>query len=252
MYMERIGEERDGGLNIDEIREYGLKADFDGIDIVQARTFANRIDVDAQLENHRDILVRKTALMIPDLSGKNSLDIGTGEGRWARFMMSKGSAKVVGIDTSHGMIEIAKERTPIDSSASYVIDDVAGFEGVEFDFANAFFVTNYVQELVPFFRRVSRALTSGGEFIFTVKAIELGEDDKKVFDSYLLPISGKNGSTIFSYPHSQVDYLGAIEKAGFELIGSFSRTTDDIFVNERLNSLSYEINDLIGLCKNRE
>ena len=55
--------------------------------------------------------LQKRALLpqISRFSGKTAVDIGTGVGRWARFL-SKDAELVVGIDISAKMIRIAKKR----------------------------------------------------------------------------------------------------------------------------------------------
>lgn len=245
-YMKEIQTESSKRNN----ESYDIIKTFDVFDELQAESFAKRIDSDINLEEHNNILVKKTALMIPDLTGKCSLDIGTGEGRWARFMASKGASKVIGIDTSQPMINIAKGRAS-DEPVLFLNNDINTLDANGFDFANAFFITNYIKDLDEFYRNLYRVLGPNGEHIFTTKTIELNTGDKKDFNDYLLPILGRNGSTIFTYPHSQENYLDVVSRSGFEIVDSYSNETNDKFKNDYLNSLDFKINNLIVYCKKR-
>jgi len=249
-YMKEIQPESSELYKEKDYESYGLRGTFDIFDRLQAESFAKRIDVDTNLEKHRNILVKKTALMMPDLSGKYSLDIGTGEGRWARFMSTKGSSKVVGIDTSQPMLDIARTRTS-DESIHFLNNDISALNDSSFDFANAFFITNYIKNLDKFYRNLYRVLGPNGEQIFTVKTVEFDTGDKRDFSDYLLPILGINGSTIFTYPHSQEDYLDTVSRCGFEIINLYSDETNDKFKNNYLNSVNFKINDLVVYCRKR-
>lgn len=215
----------------------------------EAVSFANRIEVEAILDQHRDPIVKRTALMMPNLVGKFVLDIGTGEGRWARFMESKGADSVVGLDTSSKMIEIAQRRAQPESLIDYYCEEIDGLEKKDFSFANAFFVTNYIKDLGNFFSEVSMHLSTDGELLFTTKTIELAEDQRTTFKDHLLPISVKDKYKIYSYPHSISDYIETVEKSGFKVVNFQKDLTLDHFSIEELNLLIYEINNLIILCK---
>jgi SAM-dependent methyltransferase len=59
---------------------------------------------------HNDFLMPVTLQLLGDVSGKRILDLGCGEGSYARAIAQLG-ASVVGVDSSERLIEIARQRT---------------------------------------------------------------------------------------------------------------------------------------------
>ena len=60
-------------------------------------------------DNLNDLLEQPAMVkLLPDLSGKSVLDLGCGYGHNCLDFVNKGAAKVVGIDISQKMLEIAK------------------------------------------------------------------------------------------------------------------------------------------------
>lgn len=49
--------------------------------------------------------------MLPDFKGKRVLDLGCGYGWHCIYAMENGASSVVGVDISHKMLEVAKEKT---------------------------------------------------------------------------------------------------------------------------------------------
>src|SRR5262249_48186740 len=63
--------------------------------------------------------------LLGDLSGKSVLDLACGEGFYTRFIKRRGAARVVGVDLSHGMIELARREEERDSlGIDYLVQDV--------------------------------------------------------------------------------------------------------------------------------
>jgi toxoflavin synthase len=63
--------------------------------------------------------------LLGDLSGKSVLDLACGEGFYMRFIKRRGAARVVGVDISQGMIDLARreeERNGL--GIDYLIQDV--------------------------------------------------------------------------------------------------------------------------------
>jgi ubiquinone/menaquinone biosynthesis C-methylase UbiE len=148
---------------------YGLKKGTFEFTDKDAKDFASRIELDIDLEQHKSLLVKKTASMITDISGKSVLDVGTGEGRWARYMASKRSANVIGIDKCSKMINIARERAKSDSPIDFYQGDIDTLDKNDFDFANAFFVLNYIQDLDKFFYQITRHLSDEVDYCSQLK-----------------------------------------------------------------------------------
>ncbi len=76
--------------------------------------------------NSANILEEKPALMslCPDLKGKTVLDLGCGYGENCRLFSEMGAKKVVGIDISEKMLDIANNENKPDNVRYYNIDMV--------------------------------------------------------------------------------------------------------------------------------
>jgi toxoflavin synthase len=112
--------------------------------------------------------------LLPDLAGKSVVDIACGEGHYTRRLRRAGAARVVGVDLSPRMIELAREQEATQRlGVDYVVGDGRSipFDG-EFDIAFAAYFLNYAhdkRELQEMCDAVSRVLKPGGRFI-TVNA----------------------------------------------------------------------------------
>lgn len=65
-----------------------------------------------QKKENANILFEKPALfsLLPDLKGKQILDLGCGYGENCMEFVKMGASKVVGVDISKKMLEVAKKR----------------------------------------------------------------------------------------------------------------------------------------------
>lgn len=91
--------------------------------------------------------------------GKRILDIGTGPGHYAVVLAQKGVEKVIGIDFSSSMIEIAKrhaEKHHVSKTCEFLVQDIREFKSVEkFDHAVVMGVMDYIPDPVPFLQHIS-------------------------------------------------------------------------------------------------
>ena len=108
--------------------------------------------------------------LLGDLSEKSVLDLACGEGFHTRQIKEHGAAKVVGVDSSPKMIELAREaeeREPL--GIDYVVADAREFDPAEpFDVVAAAYLLNYAstfEELTAMCRGIHRALKPGGRFV---------------------------------------------------------------------------------------
>jgi len=108
--------------------------------------------------------------MLGDVAGKSILDLACGEGFYSRKIMQAGARKVVGVDISASMIELAVERENTDSlGIAYHVGDVMelGKTG-SFDLVVASYLLNYAQtkqQLLKMCQTVAANLKSGGRFV---------------------------------------------------------------------------------------
>ncbi len=118
------------------------------------------------------------AQLIGDVRGKTVLDLGCGEGFYARRLRDLGAARVVGIDISPGMVALAQgagdaggtgtRGTATSGTIEYRVADVrtAGDLG-EFDLVTSFFMLNHAldrDDLLAMCRGIAANLKPGGRF----------------------------------------------------------------------------------------
>lgn len=101
------------------------------------------------------------------------LDLGCGEGYCTREMARRGARKIVGIDLSAGMIELArKQEAELSQGILYERGDVASLDLPDdaFDLVLGVFVFSYLrsEQMTEAFREVRRVLAPGGRFVFAV------------------------------------------------------------------------------------
>jgi SAM-dependent methyltransferase len=108
--------------------------------------------------------------LLPDLSGKRLLDLGCGFGWHCRYAREQRARFVVGVDISEKMLARAKADTH-DSTVEYrrcAIEDV-DFHAEQFDVVISSLALHYVGPFDVVCRNVSRWLTAGGAFVFSVE-----------------------------------------------------------------------------------
>src|SRR6516165_4039011 len=108
--------------------------------------------------------------LVGDLAGKSVLDLACGEGFQTRLLKQKGAARVVGVDISAGMIELArKEETQRPLGIDYHVHDAKTLDLAEqFDLVFAAYLLNYAatrEELLQKCQAIARHLKPGGRFV---------------------------------------------------------------------------------------
>jgi len=108
--------------------------------------------------------------LLGDLRGKTVLDLACGEGFFTRYLKQAGASRVVGVDLSSAMVELARQeelRNPL--SVEYHVGDVKTLcLGERFDVVAAAYLLNYAssrEELLNMCRSIAGALKPGGRFV---------------------------------------------------------------------------------------
>jgi ubiquinone/menaquinone biosynthesis C-methylase UbiE len=108
--------------------------------------------------------------LLGDLRGKAVLDLACGDGFYSRFLKRAGAGRALGVDISHGMIELARAeeaRQPL--GVEYLVHDAKSLRLPEsFDLVAAAYLLNYAQtrdELLTMCQVVARHLRPGGRFV---------------------------------------------------------------------------------------
>jgi toxoflavin synthase len=112
--------------------------------------------------------------LIGDLKDKDVLDLACGEGFYTRLIKRAGAARVVSVDISAGMIDLARqEETRQLLGIDYVVQDAKKADfGESSDLVVAAYLLNYAsskEELLEMCRSVARNLKPGCRFV-TVNA----------------------------------------------------------------------------------
>lgn len=108
--------------------------------------------------------------LLPDFTGKRVLDIGCGFGWHCIYAAEHGAASVLGTDISEKMLETAWEKITF-TNVRYqrlAMEDM-DFPDGSFDVAISSLAFHYTPDFGDICRRVSRFLTTGGDFVFSVE-----------------------------------------------------------------------------------
>lgn len=108
--------------------------------------------------------------MLPELEGKEVLDIGCGFGWHCKYAVEKGARKVVGIDISENMINKAKEINA-DDKIQYEKCAIEDYEYPEniFDVVISSLALHYIESFDEVCKKVNQTLKQGGYFVFSVE-----------------------------------------------------------------------------------
>jgi ubiquinone/menaquinone biosynthesis C-methylase UbiE len=124
--------------------------------------------------------------LLPDLAGLSVVDLACGDGIYARKLMRRGAARVVGVDISPEMISLARraeDAAPL--GVEYVLADVATIDlDDRFDIAFCSFLFNYAtsrSELRALIESVARLVRPGGR---VVGCNDYPENPPAHFDGY--------------------------------------------------------------------
>ncbi|GHO51136.1 class I SAM-dependent methyltransferase [Ktedonospora formicarum] len=107
---------------------------------------------------------------LPDLCGKDVLDLGCGFGWHCHYARTKLARSVVGIDLSENMLTRARESTD-DPAIQYqrlAIEDI-DFPADAFDVVFSSLALQYVERFDLVCRKVYRCLKTGGTFVFSAE-----------------------------------------------------------------------------------
>ena len=106
--------------------------------------------------------------MMPNLKDKTILDLGCGFGEHCKGFVESGAKKVIGIDISEKMLEIAKQENA-DSKITYINMPMENiFELTEkFDIVISSLAFHYVEDFAGVAKNVYNLLNENGAFIFS-------------------------------------------------------------------------------------
>lgn len=149
----------------------------------------------ADVNDYKNVfLMPHTLALFPDVKGKNILDLGCGEGSYARALSSLG-AVVTAVDGSERLIEIAQERSQKDNlKIEYLIKNAKSLQGLNdcsFDYVLAAMSLMDVEDYEGSVSEIARVLRPGGRLIMSIlhpafsgRQCKWWHDGDKRFDHY--------------------------------------------------------------------
>lgn len=103
---------------------------------------------------------------LPDLSGKSILCLGCGSGEECGFLLKQGAKKVIGIDISKDLINLAKASYP--KIEFHVMDaEKLAFADKTFDFVYSSLTLHYMADWIKPLKEIHRVLKNNGIFLFS-------------------------------------------------------------------------------------
>lgn len=120
---------------------------------------------------------------LPDVKELTILCIGCGSGEEVEFLHSLGAKRVVGIDISEGLIDIAKKTYP--DLEFHVMDmEHLDFPPETFDLAFSSLTMHYIDDWSASLQSIHKVLKKDGIFLFSIthpffSAMQKSEDDKE-------------------------------------------------------------------------
>lgn len=120
--------------------------------------------------NFNDLIETPILLaMLPDLHGKNILDIGCGMGQHAKQYSDMGAESVLGIDISEKMLGYAREHFYADNITyrQMVLEDICELNQ-KFDLVTSSLVFDYVKDFDKLMKDVHAIMEDGANFVFSM------------------------------------------------------------------------------------
>ena len=117
-----------------------------------------------------DILTPSFLDAVGNIRGKACLDLACGDGYYTRLLREEGAERVVGVDISPTMIELAEaEEVKDPQGIKYLTSDITALPDLgEFDTVTAVFLLHYAsskEELLKMAQAIARSTAGGGKFV---------------------------------------------------------------------------------------
>src|SRR6476660_7936879 len=108
--------------------------------------------------------------LLPDPRGRRVLDLGCGYGWFCRWASENGAARVVGIDVSERMLQLARCDWPADRIEYRRADlEEVDLPQASFDLVYSSLAFHYLVRLAALIARIHAALVPGGRLVFSAE-----------------------------------------------------------------------------------
>lgn len=131
--------------------------------------FENYYSLREREDCYNDLLEQPAmANMLPSLTNKTVLDLGCGYGHNCVDFVKHGASKVIGIDISQKMLEIAKKESS-DNKIQYInmsMTDISTLN-IKFDFVYSSLAFHYIENFKKLITDIYSLLNSNGELLYS-------------------------------------------------------------------------------------
>lgn len=142
--------------------------------------------------NHDDNKIRKILELAEIKDNSKILDVGTGTGILISYLLEKLPSKLVGVDISENMIEVAKNKYK-DKNVQFVVSDIMDFNENKYDYIFIYSAYPHFKDKEKLFEHLSKLLNSNGKIVIAhsqsrdeINHIHSKKDEVK--EDVLLPV----------------------------------------------------------------
>jgi 2-polyprenyl-3-methyl-5-hydroxy-6-metoxy-1,4-benzoquinol methylase len=182
---------------------------------------------------NRDFIIPRLLNVVGNVAGLTVLDAGCGEGIVSRFLADS-SAKVIGIDVSPRLIELARDRD-VKKAITYEVRDLSqplpSYEQT-FDVVVSNMVLNDVPDYNGFIATLSAVLKPKGRLVISLNnpySAVIREKVESYFDTGKAVPYNWDGMTVYYFHHTMEEYLTA-----FQRVGVLLRSLSDLQMTEEI------------------
>ena len=100
--------------------------------------------------------------LLPDLTGKDVLDLACGTGRWLQKLLERGARSGVGVDYSTAMLRVASRKATIGNQLACADCLRLPFRASIFDFGICSFALSHIQDLKQMAHELARVMKPNG------------------------------------------------------------------------------------------
>lgn len=150
------------------------------------------------------------------VDGKDVLDLGCGDGRYAAWFQEMGARSVKGIDISPAMIELAQEKR---DGIEFVLGDCENlpYKDGSFDLIFSNFVLHYCEDIKRAFSEIARTLKAGGHFVGIFNTVVT--DNREILGKNMPVLLGYDDPvTVHNLMRLDEEYEEAIKGVSLEIV----------------------------------
>ncbi len=174
------------------------------------------------------------------IKDKTILDFGCGDGIHAFELARRKAKKIIGIDLSEQMINLAQNRLQKDNftNLNFLLADGSQlpFENEVFDIVLANYSLVHFQDIGKPLAEIYRVLKPGGSLVATINNAEFS-DQALVVSPIPLKLGGEDGVVVYDYLRTDQETQAALEKYGFKINVYRSLDNQDAVIDSSFQNL---------------